>query len=192
MNRYGVWIDSSVAVQQKNDTINIYDYTEIPAQRNGWWVKNDGALATQVSACDGDTYEVPIICTSRSLIRRLLHPETEKKLQRRNPKGSFIGQSSHLFIRPIWIRKLKVLLSYNKAKPMLTFDSLQHGAIYREIRKRARHIKRDEYVAIIGHPKLIDDIWLENFEAFLKEFEKDTRCCLVTMTDIGYKIKGSG
>ncbi len=188
LNKNGIWIDSSVAVQQKKDNINIYDYTDIPPERNGWWIKNAGRLKDQVSSDEGDVYEVPVICTSRSLLRRLLHPESEKTLRCGKPKGTYIGESKNVPVRCKTLNKLKVLINYNQGKPMLTYDSLRYGAIHRELFKRANRAKGDEYVSIIGHPKLIDTIWLANFEEFLKGIDSRHNCRFVTMTEIGFHI----
>ena len=189
LNKNGIWIDSSVAVQQQKDGINKYDYTNIPPERNGWWIKSTGSINEQVSSDEGDIFEVPIICTSRSLIRRLLHPEAEKTLRCGKPKGTYIGQSKCVPVQNITLRKMKALLNYNRAKPMLTCDSLRYGAILRELFKRAKCAKKEEYISIIGHPKLIDNIWLANFEEILRGISINQNCRIVTMTEMGSQLR---
>lgn len=183
LNENGIFIDSSVSAMMKADGINVYDYMDVPEGKTGWWLRNDGAISKQVKKENGDTYEVPVGCVSNSLLRRILMPSSERVLQLGTMRGAYIGQNTTATKKKA-PNRLSLLLSYGKGKQRLSVDSLKFTVILRGLKKYARKAKGNAYVAVIGHPKLINNIWLENFESFLRKSCEHQKFCFVTMQEI--------
>ena len=187
LNENGIFIDSSVSAMQKGHGINVYDYMDVPERKTGWWLKNDGPIYKQVKKENGDTYEVPIGCVSNSLIRRLFAPSSERNLLLGTMRGSYIGQNT----TPANKKKTNrfgLLLSYGKTKQRFSVDSLKANVILRGLQKYARNAKDNSPVAVIGHPKLINDIWMENFENFLGKTCEHKKFYFVTMQEIAAEV----
>ena len=187
LNENGIFIDSSVSAMQKGHGLNVYDYMDVPEGKTGWWLKNDAPISKQVKKENGDTYEVPIGCVSNSLIRRLLMPSSEQILRLGTLRGSFIRQNAEPAIQKK-TNRFNLLLSYGKTKQRFSVDSLKANVILRGLRKYARNAKGNSHVAVIGHPKLINNIWLENFENFLRKTCEHQKFRFVTMQEIGVEV----
>lgn len=162
----GIYIDSSIAMGQKANNINVYDYTKIP-EINGWWIDVDSELEIPAQKKENAIYEVPIGYVKNSLIRRFFCPKTEKDLVRTSIKGTYIGSKSSANSIPQKKSKFKILSEYNKNSRILTLDRLNYKLIYKKLKQEALKSNKHNSIAIIGHPKLIDDLWLENFENLL-------------------------
>ena len=189
LNDNGIFIDSSVSAMQKAQEINVYDYTDIPVGKSGWWLRNDGPIAKQVNKEYGDMYEVPVGCVSTSLIRRLITPSTERMLRLGALRGSYIGQSTTATKKQSKISRIKLLLQYGKRKQRLSCDSQSDSVLLRGLRKYERCAKGNAHVAVIGHPKLINDVWLTNFERFLSRACEYHKFGFMTMQEIGLEVK---
>ncbi|MBQ9861188.1 MAG: hypothetical protein IJO75_02905 [Clostridia bacterium] len=190
LNQNGIWIDSSVAVQQKGHGINVYDYTAIPVDRTGWWVNNKEALEKMVPAEQGQTFELPIGCVANSLVRRILSPETERNLKLGKLRGTYIGKTVASTPKKR-TNRLKLLLTYINGKRMLSCDYLHYCAIKRALLKLEKSGKKTGYVAVIGHPKLINDVWLQNMNALLQACAGDKHIRFTTVADIGRELRSS-
>ena len=187
LNENGIFIDSSVSAMQKAHGINVYDYMDVPEGKTGWWLKNDAPISKQMKKENGDTYEVPIGCVSNSLIRRLLIPSSERSLVLGAMRGSYIGQGT-MPTNKKKTGRLSLLLSYGKIKQRFSVDSLVADVILRGLKKYAKNAKGDAHVAIVGHPKLINNIWLDNFENLLRKACEHQKFRFVTMQEIGIEV----
>ena len=88
--------------------------------------------------------------------------------------------------------RLGHILSYYKRKRMLTCDGMRYQVAARAVKKMSsKRACRNQVVgvAVIGHPKMIDDLWMTNFESMLLEMKKIKTCELITMQKIGALLK---
>lgn len=183
-------IDSSIALRQKAVGLLSYDYSNLGKQ-NSWWISKKLPLERCVSNIEGTIYEVPVGYIKSSLIRRLLRPSFEKVLRLSERRGSYIGTNLNKEndVNDSWlVVKLKRLFSYTATYRLLSFDSVHYKLMISQIRKLYKKDKSIT-VAAIGHPKLIDSVWLENFEGLLIELKKTDYCNTVSMMDIWQSIK---
>ncbi len=161
-----IYIDSSVAIGQKSDGVNKYDFTEFP-ERCGWWVKTDGKLDEPCEQTENIMYEIPIYFYRNSLLRRLFVPQSEQRLKLGEMRGSFVNSNTEKCSTKRK-SKLALLFSYGKIKSLLSVDSLPYQAIFRTVEKCAKkNASQNGSISIIGHPKLVDSVWLDNFEKLL-------------------------
>ena len=68
---------------------------------------------------------------------------------------------------------------------MYTCDGVKAAALTKDIRKLARSSGgKQAFVSIIGHPKLIDSRWLDNFDALLSSAQQIKNASFVTVSEI--------
>ncbi len=182
----GILIDSSVAIGQKADCVNEYDFSNCP-QKNGWWVDINGRL-DEPSKTLKDIYELPIYFYKNSLLNRIFAPETEQRLKLKEVRGTFIGSDKYKSTSKKK-SKLKLLFEYGKIKSLLSVDSLPYQAVSKAVDVCAKK-KPDNNgsVAIIGHPKLIDEVWLDNFKKVIVSLVNKKNIKIATMQEIAYSL----
>ena len=182
----GIFIDSSVALDQFSNSVNSYDFKGFK-HNVGWWVNPDDALENSASGGERCVFELPIGRIKNSIIRRLLTPEKERTFSQKRLRGSYIGS---LEKKPQRLSKIKLILNYIKGSKMLTCDSVRASLIRdRLLSLSKKQRKKNNFVSIIGHPKLIDDFWLKNFDNLLSLSKKDNRYVFTTLFEIGKCLK---
>ena len=149
----------------------------------------DGALDEECTDAAQAIYEIPIGATGNSLLRRLFRPETEKNFSSKNLRGTFIGMEGGKQTAPKTKKgRIGHILAYYRRKRMLTCDGVRYQVVARAVKKltgKRPGGTKVASVAVIGHPKLIDELWLTNFDHMLTELKKNKKCDLVTMQTIG-------
>lgn len=188
LHENGIFIDSSVSLNQKSSGINSYDFTTIN-KLVGWWAPINGELGDDCSDRSNAMFEVPIGSVKNSLFRRLFSPKTERSLSLKHLRGTYIGSSSvdKSVAKPEG--KIKRVLRYGKAIRRLSFDSINYALLTKAIVDISQKYKgSSSFISLIGHPKLIEQEWLNNFESLLIEICKMDDCKPITMQDIGNSI----
>ena len=185
----GIYVDSSVSMKQEAHSVNEYDYRNVP-DANGWWVGIDSPLNEPVKKTNDSVYEVPVAYYRHSLVKRLLKPKEEKGMSHKL-KGTYIKipsvNNGSVLAKQSRINRL---LSYNKTTRILSFDSTHYMSIVKTLMKRRKKCGKDyQSIAVIGHPKLIDNTWLENIDAFLYKVKNTRGIGTVTMQNIYADIK---
>lgn len=184
----GIFIDSSVAIGQKAKGVNQYDFSNCP-QKCGWWIDKNGKLETISTVSDDSVYEVPVYFYKNSLFRKLFDPKSEQRLKLTEKRGTFIGTQTVMAV-PKKKSKFKLLFEYGKIKSLLSVDSLPHQAILRAVNVCTQKVKEGKgSIAIIGHPKLIDSVWLNNFDKTVQGLVNKTEIKLTTMQEIGLRLE---
>lgn len=182
----GIHIDSSVVFKQKANGVNLYDFTDLP-ERYGWLISADSPMNYIAENGENAIFEIPIASIKNSLLRRLFCKNTERQLPRGEIKGTFIGNGKVEV--PKKISKVKKLFNYNKQYKFLTVDSVSYKLLMRKLKKIVnKNTKKPMFVATIGHPKLISNVWLQNFEGLLTQIQKEEKICAVTMQDVIKKL----
>jgi len=180
----GIYIDSSVAMLQEAHNVNEYDYKDIP-DRNGWWIGLDSPINEPTKKKSGAVYEIPVAYYKPSLIKRLFKPKEERVIPHKL-KGSYIkmpssGSSSAVAQRS----KLRMLLNYNKTPRILAFDSIHYQSIIQTLKKREKRCRSPyQTIAVIGHPKIIDALWLKNMDNFLAQIRNEKKLNLIPICNM--------
>ena len=181
-----IFIDSSVAIGQKASGVNEYDFSKI-SKNNSWWVDINEELGMKGSPTSSAIYEIPIYYYQNSLIRRVFTPKYERRLKLEEIRGTFIGDTK-VKETPKRRSRLRLLLKYGKIKSLLSIDSLPYQAVSKAVDISLRKSRQNGAIAIIGHPKLIDNIWLKNFETVVKILTEKKNINLTTMQEISYEL----
>lgn len=179
-----IYIDSSVSMFQEAHNVNEYDYRSVP-DMNGWWIDLDSSINEPVTKKDRAIYEVPVAYYKQSLIKRLLKPEEEKSISHKL-RGSYI-KSPSLNGNTTVVKKTKIkrIFEYNKTTRILSFDSIHYKSIIQTLKKREKKNSSPyQTVAVIGHPKIIDFLWLKNIDEFLGLAKKEKKLNLIPICDM--------
>lgn len=172
----GIYIDSSVAMHQMDDNgIGAIDYRAVPHSL-GWNINADQGVLSPVEADKADMYEIPVGGVKNRFYKMLGIPVSKIKLE--GAKG--MGRGIAL---PETKRKKinRIAKAYNEFK--IWFDSYgklsldQRGALLlerdlKELYKEYGCDKKDAYVAIICHPKLCNQISIDNMQEFVKTVKR--------------------
>lgn len=180
-----IYVDSSIAIGQKASGINEYDFSGFP-KKNGWWVDVDRDLEKPANSIKNAVYEIPIYYYRNSLIRRLFSPNSERRLQLQEMRGTFIGTENNNQLKTKKQSKIQLLFKYGKIKTLLSVDSLPYQAVSRAVNICT---KKNGSISIIGHPKLIDAVWLKNFEKVLEVLSNKKNVNLTTMQEISRELE---
>lgn len=172
----GIVIDSSVAMEQKLvSNVHKYDFSGMSAELNWIWRDKD----------TGNTIlEIPIGAVKNNLVLRILFPHVFSQIESRMVKGTAIHEESTKQIEKRNI--IKSLASYSKGYKVITFDSMHyihmlHGL--NELYKRYDCCNNDRYVALLCHPKCMDEDKLQNMNQFiLRVNNKKDKYEFVTMS----------
>ena len=179
----GIFVDSSVPLRQSSTGANSYDFTDCE-QCVGWWVNPNEKLSTPHHFEENAVFELPIGAVKNSLLRRLFSPEEERVFTPKELRGTFIGLP-HTATVAKHKNMLSRLLFYGKQYKMYTCDGVKATTLIRAIRKLTRAIgKKQACVSIIGHPKLIDSRWLDNFDTLLSSAQQVKNTGFVTVSEI--------
>lgn len=177
----GIKVDSSIPLMTScSSTTNNYDYKKklpyvnwhISPEEDWWEDSNQESL-----------YEIPIGTETKNiplfLFRRAFAPNTIKI--KKNIKGSFM-KSDQLLSQSLSSKILDYLLGYN----LLSLDSYRAGFLFSQLKRfKRKHdcSKKDSSIAIIGHPKLIDALYLENLKRFIGFVNDDRNIKLESIVD---------
>lgn len=170
----GIEIDSSVAMMQKLESnVHSYDYIRKYDEIN--WEVMDGI------------YEVPVGAVKNNLFLRIIHGNQYKSLHRKEIKGEAI----HSEVNDKFNR-FEYLLNYNKTYKMMSLDSMPYRQLLHGLDSYYRKYdckNKERYIAVICHPKCIDDGILDNMKSFIKEVAKQVdKYTFITMRQI-YDIR---
>ena len=184
----GIIIDSSVAMKQYADGVNKYDYRKIKDMM-GWWINPSESISNDRFVNDSSIFEVPVWYKKNNLWKRLTDPNNEKSIRINLTHGSFIGQEKNKTIHANTFARIISFFKYSFSSRILSVDSIPFNAIIDTLHCVSKAFGYEEkYVAIIGHPKLISDIWISNFRNLLEIINESKWCNCITMTEISKQI----
>lgn len=179
----GIKVDSSIAPHLSSESkTNFYNYEEKNMQAN-WWISPDHEWWENASQDPKALYEIPIATENKNPLlfglRRALKPDTIK-LSLGQKKGSYVNSEEGRSGRTnIW----KYLSGYNA----ISLDAYQADFLYRQILRYYREHecgKKDVYAAVIGHPKLVTDIYVQNAKKFIELIKGNNDIKLMSIIDI--------
>lgn len=181
----GIRVDSSVAphLYTKSEA-NFYDYRHEIEKLNGcisdkteWWKDNKAGK---------NLFEIPIATVDKSpiafLIRRILAPNTIK-ISLGPKRGSYIT------VHHQKESKISSYYKYLKGYNALSMDAYAAKYLYTQTRRFYKKEESDDCViAIIGHPKLVTDAYIENLMEYINRIKRDSRFEFISIYD-AYRLK---
>lgn len=171
LHKCGIRIDSSVAPQLYSlNTTNGYDFRHsvkhtnwhLSSETPEWWSEGDNKASA--------LYEIPVGTIDKNiasfLIRRIFSPNSIK-LDLGEKRGTYI--STGIKQHGKW-DKLQQIYRYVTGFNAISLDNYQAEYLYEMISRyyKKNHCnKRDGYIAVIGHPKLVSENYLINLSKFI-------------------------
>lgn len=189
----GIKVDSSIAPKLfSGSETNWYDYRN-KAKKVNWHISPN--LEWWEDSEDKETLlEIPIATIDKSvfvfLIKRLFKP-SDIKLCLGKQRGTYIKNQTHKENR---IKSItKYILGYNA----ISLDAYSADYLYDQIKRFHRKMvdKKDDkesyIVALIGHPKLVNNIYMKNLGKFIDLIKCDNRFSLISINEAYQMIKES-
>lgn len=170
MRNRGILIDSSVCQDLfcESSTLN-YDFRNMPTEIN-WWLTPGREFNYMGRSEEGGLYEIPMLSDKNSLLKKLFIKEYSKDIKQEPLLGSFVKLDNRNDYKRNMLHRLK---QYMSSYGLVSFDSMP---CYRMINYFDHFFskleKKDVYVSIICHPKMIDDGVLRNMESIISALKK--------------------
>lgn len=169
LSKNGIVIDSSIAPFMKNGSKSsgyFYDFSKCPRNTTNWYINPYKGLEYKSETKNDCLFEVPIFTYRFNPFKALLVKKDRIRLKPIKHQGSYVSlknQSYNLFSK--LIKKLF-------GRRLISLDTDQANFIYKQLLyfyKIHKCEKRDVYISIIGHPKLIcNQERLKNIDTLLK------------------------
>lgn len=178
LNDNGIRIDSSVAPMLYSEGVNSYDYVKKDLHEN-WYISAENEW-WENSKSENALLEIPVATENKNplwfLVKRVLAPNTIK-LNLGPKRGSYMNEQA---IPRRKVSYWKYLTCYNA----MSLDAYCAEYIYSQLRRYYRKHKCNKkncVIAIIGHPKLVTDKYVENTRRLIEFIKKDNRFELIGM-----------
>lgn len=165
----GVTIDSSIAPFMKNGVKTsgyYYDFSGCPNNTADWFINPEKGFRHKSKIRKDCIFEVPILTYSPNLFSLLLSKKNHIRLSPIKPRGTYVNLNNHTnskflkFFKKIFGRRL---ISLDTDRAHFIFDKVL--SFY----KKNNCEKKDIFISIIGHPKLIcNEERLKNVDTLLK------------------------
>lgn len=182
----GITIDSSVVPRYFSlEGVNCSDFRKVPNKLN-WWISPQTGIS--VASTDG-VFEVPLISVKTRLVERLSTPREARVLAGPKMKGKYVGYPDAAKKKSVFRKRVEGLFKYH----FVSLDSHHYKTILRDLEfvyKRYGLHKKDAYLCLICHPKLADDIRVENIKAFISEvMRRKDKFEFTTMKEIASEMR---
>jgi len=179
---HGIRIDSSIAPQLVTESeANYYNYRHQLkninwniSERDEWW--KDSKTGKYL-------YEIPVATIDKSpilfAIRRIVNPSSIK-LDLGEKRGSYINihTASNSRLKTYW----NYLMGYNA----ISLDAYSAEYLYSQTKRLYKKMKdkeRNTVVAIIGHPKLVNDVYINNLCRYVDLISNDPAFKFISIYD---------
>lgn len=179
----GIRVDSSVAPHLLSESnMNSYDYENRHIQSN-WWISPDYEWWENAAGASEAVFEIPIATENKNPfifgLRRAFKPNTIK-LSLGQKKGTYVkSEGNQLGQINLW----KYLSGYTA----ISLDAYQAEFLYQQILryyKRYKCEKKDVFAAVIGHPKLVTDTYVENARNLIHLIKANKNMRIMTINDM--------
>ncbi len=179
----GIVIESSVLPFMKSDTVNAYNFTDVPNQVN-WWINSKTGLSKDVGNVENAMYEVPIL-TARPSLYYFTRNVEERHLPYVPLKGGYVKSEHQNEKAEANFLQSKFSQIFDYRYP--TLDEVPYKVVYDYLIRAYKKYKLnnyDGYLCLICHPKLLDSARIENIIDLVDLVNNDNRFSFVTMQDI--------
>jgi len=185
----GIRVDSSIAPDLFSGSgINQYDYRN-KIKKINWYISPDSEW-WEDSKDDIALLEIPVATINKPafifLARRLFRPNSIK-LFHEELRGTYVNNQEQKKNR------IKSIVNYLLGYNTISMDAYSADYLYEQVRKfyKKNIYKKDDktdcIIALIGHPKLIDNAYIKNLAAFIDLIKEDNRFYLLSITE-AYQI----
>lgn len=188
----GITIDSSIVPHMKNNLVNGFDFSNVPASLN-WWIEPESGLHHIAEPTNGCLYEVPVATLRPRLLKYLGLSHEQMSLPPSQLKGKYVSNPNEKSPKSNRIMQVyRRLFDYR----YVSLDTRYYARVVEDmdyIYKQYALEHNDGYVCLICHPKLADKHRVENIRSLIKELKKQPeRFAIVTMNDIHNIISQRG
>lgn len=176
----GIRVDSSVAPQLViNSQAQVYDYRH-PLNKLNWYI-SDKAEWWEDCREGKCLYEIPVATIDKNPLsfafKRIVKPDSVK-LELGTKRGSYI--SVHTEPESKWKSYYKYISGYHA----ISMDAYTASFLYKQVKRLYRKdLGDDQVVAIIGHPKLVTDVYIDNLCRFINMITNDPHFEFITIYD---------
>ena len=176
----GIRVDSSVAPQLvAKAEANFYDYKHALEKMN-WYISSEDEWWKD-SREGKYLFEIPVATIDKNpvsfLLKRLFKADSIK-MDLGAKRGSYISGSKENESR------LKAYYKYISGYNAISMDAYAAGYLFAQVERLYKKMKcEDQVVAIIGHPKLVNETYINNLGKFIDLVKKDQRFRFVSVCD---------
>lgn len=179
----GIRMDSSIAPYLSSESkMNFYDY-ENKNIHGSWWISPTHEWWENAPQTPKALYEIPIATENKNPftfgLRRAFKPDTIK-LSLGQKKGTYVNTEDAKSRRiNIW----KYLSGYNA----ISLDAYQAGFLFEQVLryyKKNECDKKEVFAAVIGHPKLVTDAYVQNVKNFIELIKTSKNIRIISINDI--------
>ena len=166
----GIVIDSSVVPHMRADTLNSYDFTDVPKRLN-WWVDPALGLSEAVRPGPNTLLEIPIATARPRLLQAAGKPKSELSLPSHKPLGEYVKGGQPPKKKNALARQYHRLFDYR----YVSLDTRYYLRVMEDlayIYSKYRLDRSDGYICLICHPKLADEARIENIKKLTQEIKK--------------------
>lgn len=185
----GIRVDSSIAPYLLSESnINSYNYKDCHIQDN-WWVSPEYEWWEDRPNDHKALYEIPIATENKNPfifgIRKVFQPD-KIKLSLGQKKGTYVNSVDKKSSRiNIW--------EYLSGYTAISLDAYQAPFLYEQILRFYRKHeceKKDVFAAVIGHPKLVTDAYVQNVKKFIRLIKGNNNIKLMNISEMYRKKTG--
>ena len=188
----GIRIDSSVVPNMKHEnSVNVYDYTNVPRELN-WWMNPDEGIKVSSRKYKESMFEVPVMTARPRLLGLLMTTRIERSL----PKGKLLGEYvTESGISNKRTNKLKRIYHSLCDYRYISLDTRYYERIFEDLEffyQKYGLDKQDGYVCLISHPKLADQARIDNIEHLIRKVSSEKgKFEFVTIEDVYNEVADS-
>lgn len=185
----GIRIDSSIAPMLLSNGVNAYDFRKKLNNVN-WWLSAKEPWNVEAKDKKIALFEIPVGTENKNvfffLIKRILKPHSIK-LDKGELKGTYIKAD----LNPKRRNRIVNIWNYITCYNALSLDAYQADYLYHQIKRFYKKNKcqwKDASIALIGHPKLVNDAYLDNLYRLICLLKKDETIRLTNIVQAYKKL----
>lgn len=186
MRSLGIVVDSSVCRYAYDPSVDTgYDFRKMPNDVN-WWVTPNKPFDYCGNKEDGGLYEVPLVIDNNKWYKML--DRKYLRIIRNSPiNGTYIStKKKHSRLVELAIKVIK----YPFKSTLVSFDGMAYERMVDYLIKYEKE-HNNAIIALICHPKVLDDGVLDNMDKALNILSKDNRFNFMTMADVAKGINNN-
>lgn len=183
----GIWIDSSVALEQMDRVDYRYDFRCYP-KKISWWFEAGGNIREASERGESSIHEIAIGFGKNNLFKYCGIPMKELRVQYQQRADRLPIKTNS---QSKMMQKLHSLKRHFAGKGILSLDTRGNKLLMRDLRENYQRYRCDEQdasLAIICHPKMASRNTIENMKRFIRQVrdaKEDYR--FITIAQAGQK-----
>ena len=146
-----------------------------------WWIHPASGL-TECATEENSLYEIPVATARPNLVKCLGLPKSKLSLPPAKRLGSYVAIDN-----PPSASKLSKLLHRLFDYRYISLDTRYYERILEDLSGiyKEQHLhKKDGFVCLICHPKLLDDVRINNIRSLIRALSADPRFSFTTFQNV--------